>query len=378
MSNRIELNDKVLIWAIKNSKIDKVTLIKKFNSIDKWIKNDPSPTYNQVVELSNFLNVPFGYLLLDEPPNDEFEMLDFRTIGTKEINKPSRNLIDTVSDMKRRQEWMKNFLIQEGYEKNHLYNVLDNNDDIKKSVELVRRIINLENLWFLDIKNDYFKFIKELLSKNGILIMQNGIVRNNTYRKLDVDEFRGFCLTDMYAPLIFINNNDSNNGKLFTLFHELIHVCLGEDTLYIDGLELNNKSEIFCNKIASELLIPTDYFLEMWNKNKSKIIIDKINELSYEFPVSNIAIARKSLDLKLINQDIYIEVEKKTNDVIKARKGSGGNFYNNNISRIDKNFILALSNKISNGESSFSDIYKLTGLKRNSFENIVKILEDVK
>ncbi len=44
--------------------------------------------------------------------------------------------------------------------------------------------------------------------------MQNGgVVGSNTRRKLDIEEFRGFMLYDEYAPLIFINANDSISGK---------------------------------------------------------------------------------------------------------------------------------------------------------------------
>jgi len=34
--------------------------------------------------------------------------------------------------------------------------------------------------------------------------MMNGIVRGNTHRPLDVNEFRAFTIIDEYAPLIFM------------------------------------------------------------------------------------------------------------------------------------------------------------------------------
>jgi len=62
----------------------------------------------------------------------------------------------------------------------------------------------------------------------------NGVVRQNTHKKLNIKEFRAFTLIDDYAPLIFINSNDSQNGKLFSLLHEAVHIWLGISNFYND------------------------------------------------------------------------------------------------------------------------------------------------
>src|SRR5699024_8633089 len=92
---------------------------------------------------------------------------------------------------------------------------------------------------------------------------------NNTHRPLHLNEFRAFTLVDEYATLIFINTLDSNNGKTFSLLHEVAHVFLGINSLYNDDFQQTEKdintTEILCNKIAGELIAPTEIFINLWN-----------------------------------------------------------------------------------------------------------------
>ena len=57
-------------------------------------------------------------------------------------------------------------------------------------------------------KEAYLKNLMTRAEQAGILIMRSGVVHNNSNRRLDPQEFRGFALCDDYAPVIFINNND--------------------------------------------------------------------------------------------------------------------------------------------------------------------------
>ncbi|WP_233499908.1 ImmA/IrrE family metallo-endopeptidase [Geobacillus thermoleovorans] len=90
----------------------------------------------------------------------------------------------------------------------------------------------------------------------GIIVVINGVVGNNTHRKLDVAEFRGFVLIDDYAPLIFINGRDGKAAQMFTLAHELAHIWYGASAAFdLKNLQpADAEIENACNKAAAEFL----------------------------------------------------------------------------------------------------------------------------
>ncbi len=59
---------------------------------------------------------PLGYLFLDEPPEEQLGIPDFRTKDDAPVSRPSPNLLETIQVMKRRQAWMRDYLIEAGQE----------------------------------------------------------------------------------------------------------------------------------------------------------------------------------------------------------------------------------------------------------------------
>jgi len=49
----------------------------------------------------------------------------------------------------------------------------------------------------------------------------------HTRLKLNSDVFKGFVIADPFAPFIFLNSDDWDQGQLFTLVHELAHIWIG-------------------------------------------------------------------------------------------------------------------------------------------------------
>ena len=227
------------------------------------------PTFNQHEQVSKALGIPFGYFFLQTPPNEDLSIVEYRTIDSIALTKPSRNLIDTLHDMEQIQDWMHNYLLSIESDKLQFVGAINNKTDSMDIAKYIRQLLGIQIDWFKSTKtaDESFSILRNAMSNAGVIVMMSGIVENNTHRPLQIDEFRAFALVNEYAPLIFINSNDSVNGKLFSLLHEFVHICLGENSLFNDRYSTSqkvDKTEVICNVVAAEILVPIDLFTKEW------------------------------------------------------------------------------------------------------------------
>lgn len=379
---KVNIHPDILIWVLDQTQSEKLGN-KLMNNINEWINGTKAPTFNQIENLSKKSNIPLGYFFLQSPPEEKLELLEYRTINSAELTNPSRDLIETINSMEDVQDWMRNYREDLGYEPLAFVGSLEGATDVMTATQAIRDYIGLSYDWHKQFNDSRtaFNYIRRLLEKCGIIIMMNGIVGNNTHRALDIKEFRGFAMIDKWAPLIFINATDSQGGRLFSLLHEMTHIWLGENDLYnlryqTDG---NIRSiEVICNSIAGEILVPNQIFLDRWTEMiKISSIEDSISGLANIFHCSEIVIARKALDNKIIHQQTYNQISQKAEDDYNKAKSSrqqGGDYYRNMSSRLDGCFVRALCESINMGRTSYTEAYRLTNTNRKTFSNVAQSL----
>lgn len=361
--NRIEINEEVYIWAIKESGKEFEEILDRFENIEAWISKDILPTFRQVEELANFLKVPLGYMFLNEPPKTDIIESEFRTVGNK-MPEISKDLKDTLYSMGRKKDWLSEYRRENGWEKLVPEDLIDfKGQDIYSISKNAKEFLNIDEFWYKDCNDNAsaFNYLRRKLEDSGIIVMQNGVVGANNYRKLDIDEFRGFLLYDDIAPIIFINNNDSLTGKIFTLIHEYIHFLLEEDDIFIEkDLTSEKKEEQFINSITAEFLIPTSHVEELWDDSKDSK--EQIEDLSKSFHVSMIALAIKLKDMCKIDQGAVNRVKQYTQlrwEKRSIRSSGGGNYYNTTKSRYGDSFLSTVIQGAESGNISYTHAFKL-------------------
>ena len=101
-------------WARKRSGLTVDALQLKFPKFQLWERGEAQPTLRQLENIAKATFTPLGYFFLPSPPVETLSIPDFRTVGDVSIDRPSPNLIDTLHDMQRRQDWMRDEVIENG------------------------------------------------------------------------------------------------------------------------------------------------------------------------------------------------------------------------------------------------------------------------
>ena len=372
--SKVSVNAKILKWALDRSNQTVDNLSKTFPKIQGWLTGEVLPTLKQLEALSKKTSTPLGYFFLTNPPIDRIPIPYFRTMGDDLVHRPSPELIDTIHVMQRRQSWMKEYLDEEGMEPLKFVGSSKKNEQPKAIAQKIREVLNMEEEWASSYKTwtEALKALREKMEDIGIMVIVNGIVENNTHRKLDPSEFRGFVIVDKYIPLVFVNGADYKAAQMFTLGHELAHVFLGSSAAFDlrQMMPANDPIEILCNKVSAEFLIPEDRLKDSWTIFKKSN--DPFQTIARKFKVSVLVAARRTLDSNLISKKEYFEFYnnyKKTINLPKVKDSSGGDFYATQNLRIGRPLRNAVIQAISENRLLYSDAYKLTGLYGKTFEN---------
>lgn len=379
MQVKVNVSQDVLSWIMAQIDLETISAQVKENLLN-WYSGTKQPTYNQIEVASKSTGIPFGYFFLKTPPEEDLSLLNYRTVDSIELAKPSRELVDTIHYMEEIQDWAKtDALANGGYKLNFVgYNSKDTN--VKKIASDIRTVLKLQENWFAKLKynEEPFNFIRNAISNAGVIVMLSGIVRNNTRRTLSINEFRAFALVDDIAPVIFINSNDSKGAKLFSLLHEFVHICIGENSFFNGDINNGKVSRIeqICNAVAAEILVPNDIFKIKWDENFDQNKENTINVLSKFFKCGETVIARRALDNRFINEKLYYKVADQAKENFaafkrKQKENPGGNYYNNMSSRIDHVFFNKLLSSVFEGRTQYSEAFKLTNTNRASFSEMV-------
>jgi Zn-dependent peptidase ImmA (M78 family)/transcriptional regulator with XRE-family HTH domain len=379
--HRITVKPTLLRWARERAGLEMDDLAAKFPHLRDWETEATSPTLKQLESFAKATRVPIGFLFLPETPEMPLPLPDFRTLESRRPQGASPELMDTIHLMQRRQAWLREDRLEAEAEPLGFVGSAKLSDDPAAIGREMRRIVGLNDGWAQRVPT-WTAAISELrnaIEELGAMAVINGVVGNNTRRTLDVNEFRGFALSDPYAPLIFVNGADAKSAQIFTLAHELAHLWLGAVGEGISGFQdlspEGDAVERFCDQAAAEFLVPAAEIRSAWGRVAESE--SPFEQLAGRFNVSPVVIGRRAMDLRLIAREeffsfyrLYTQQERRK----KAAKTGGGDFYNNQNTRVGRLFATQVIRAAKEGRIGFKEAYDLSGLNGGSFQEYARKL----
>ena len=375
--HRIAASPEVLRWARERAGLKLADLQGRFlklEELEKWEAGTSQPTMSQLEKFAKATRVPFGFLFLPEPPEMPLPFADFRRVENRRRQGVSPELMDTIHLMRRRQAWLREEQIEADVAPLECVGSARLADDPAATGRDMRRVLGLEDGWtkLASTWTAAVGTLRSAIEELGIMAVINGVVGNNTRRKLDVGEFRGFALSDPYAPLIFVNGADAKSAQMFTLAHELAHLWLGdmgEGLSGFQGLQPDGGDvERFCDQAAAEFLVPAMELRDAWQGIAATGTA--FEKLARRFKVSPVVIGRRAMDLDLVEPEKFFSFYRNymKRERQEQQPGIGGDFYNNQNTRVGRLFASHVTRAAQEGRIGFKEAYDLTGLNGGAFQ----------
>lgn len=373
---RAPINPKILEWALEDLNLSLEDFAKKVHvkpeQVKAWLNKESLPTYNQLEDISyKILKLPLAVFFLPEPPKHLSIRRKFRTLPDFILQATSYKTRIAI----RKADFYKTALF-ELFGNNPSTNPVFRRVKLsiaqqpEKVAQSIRQELNISFELKKNFTNGYqaFNYYREKLEEQGVFLFQ-----------LQLEGDRGFCLLDDEFPIIIINSSDSINSKMFTLFHELIHILSKSDDIFKE-VELpdyvSDPLEVFCNKTASEILVPTDELTQMFGDQLKNWNEELVSSVANTFTVSREVILLKLVGLRFATQADYKKLKAKWDDEYRKKKKErkGGSYYINKVSALGKLFINVVLDSYKKG---FINDIQVSSFLDMKFTNLPKIETEV-
>lgn len=326
------VNPSLLVWARQRAGLtveDVADAIGKSPAVIRdWESGAAAPTYVQLEKLAyGVFRRPLALFFFPQPPEEPDPYQSFRTLPDFEIDE-----LTAESRFRIRQARATQLSLEELAEgENPAEHFILRDLHPVASQQATRAAREVRAYLGVDMKTQRnWKTKAEALAAWRAAVESVGVfVFKDTFKQREVS---GFSLFHPEFPIIYINNSTAKSRQMFTLFHELAHLIVHtngitkRDDRYIEKLHGTDRAiEIFCNRIAAEILVPE----EALNSENLSVADANIARLAKLFSVSREVILRRLLEHGIVSRSHYEQKAKEwAADYFDQKDdASGGNYY---------------------------------------------------
>ena len=370
--SRVRINPELIAWAMERV-ADKEGLLTRFPSLSAWLSGQKLPTMRQLEAFARATSIPFGFLLLDQPPDETTLVPLFRTISNEAASRPDASLLSCIITMQQRQEWMRGACIAAGCDPLSFVQSASLQSDPVQIAQHMQQTLNLSDDWSRSLpdQSSVRRCLIDAADAAGVVVVTDDMPGMAPYQPLDPTGFRGFALVDAYAPFVFLNAADDESSQIVALIHGLAHIWVGKNAAF----DLNHMrpapewGEIVCFQAAAAFLLPASDIQTAWREVRH--FDDPLGHLARTFKVHETFIAQRLVDLHVVEPQGIPLAQPSVSPRIQRRPQSS---LNRMMDRLGKRFATMVVHATLSSDLLYHDAYTLTGIAGTDFDRLVSAI----
>jgi len=322
------INPRVLVWARSSAGMTLETAASRARlrpeELASWEAGEGIPAIAPLQGLATIYRRPLAALLLSRVPETTPLPTDFRLLPLEEREPFSEAIHFAVREARRLARSWKELPAESRGEGRPSLGGATLSQDPEVVAERTRRAlgIRLEDQRGWKDERTALRQWRNAVERTGILVFQF---------PLPVGQARGFSVREGAARAIVMNSHDAVSARIFTIFHELGHLMLGEDGICLLEEPTTRSQaaavESYCNRFAAELLVPraslTGHPVIAKGRTSGTYADSDLATIARDFKVSREVILGRLLNFRMIDRRTYEDRRSDWKRRGKPRKAGG-------------------------------------------------------
>ena len=368
------INPTIIKWARERSGYTLQEVAKSLNrdvaTISNWESGAAAPTYVQLEKLADKYKRPVAMFFFPEPPH-ETDFVGQLALRSSEIEQLDPGIRILLRQARARQLSLMELNMDANPAETKIFRDLhpqlgDSPTELAQQAR-AHLDISVETQAGWNSAKEALGNWLESVEEKGIFVFKAAFQN---------DSVDGFCLVHEQFPVIYLNNSRSSVRQIFSLFHELAHLLLGESGITRGINPVGEQIEVFCNQFAAEFLVPS---------GNLETVLDYpvYNDAAIEELANYYKVSRPVILLKLVDRGIFTfedywqkteqwneEYESRLERGVGAESPGGGNYYNTRAVYLGYRFMELAFSKYYQGQCSMEELAEHLNVKAKNLPGL--------
>ena len=362
------INPTIIKWARERSGYTLQEVAKSLNrdvaTISNWESGAAAPTYVQLEKLADKYKRPIAMFFFPEPPH-ETDFVGQLALRSSEIEQLDPGIRILLRQARARQLSLMELNMDANPAETTIFRDLhpqlgDSPTELAQQARAHLGISVETQAGWNSAKEALGNWL-ESVEEKGIFVFKAAFQN---------DSVDGFCLVHEQFPVIYLNNSRSSVRQIFSLFHELAHLLLGENGITRGINPVGEQIEVFCNQFAAEFLVPSGDL-------EPRLNYPVYNDAAIEELASYYKVSRPVILLKLVDRGIFTfeDYWQKTEQWSKehqagSEKGTGGDYYNTRAVYLGYKFMELAFSRYHQGQCSIEELANHLNVKAKNLHSL--------